>query len=61
MWTTDVGGSEEGQQCMTPVLPAHSPPPAPPPLREGEVYHVFISYSSIDGLWTQSLIVRLRG
>ncbi|XP_062316998.1 uncharacterized protein LOC134020780 [Osmerus eperlanus] len=58
MWTTDVGGSDEGQQSMTPVLPAHSPPPAP--LREGEVYHVFISYSSIDGRWAQSLINSLE-
>ncbi|CAJ1056219.1 uncharacterized protein LOC125887243 isoform X2 [Xyrichtys novacula] len=32
----------------------------PPPLRDGECYHVFISYSSTDYQWTHSLIEQLE-
>ncbi|KAK7891621.1 hypothetical protein WMY93_023584 [Mugilogobius chulae] len=32
----------------------------PPPLREDECYHVFLSYSSIDYRWTHSLVDRLE-
>ncbi|XP_029909370.1 uncharacterized protein LOC115360536 [Myripristis murdjan] len=32
----------------------------PPTLREGELYHVFISYSSTDYRWTHSLINQLE-
>ncbi|XP_077373586.1 uncharacterized protein LOC144016386 [Festucalex cinctus] len=32
----------------------------PPPLRQGETFHVFISYSSTDCQWTHSLIERLE-
>uniref|UniRef100_A0A671Z0C3 TIR domain-containing protein n=1 Tax=Sparus aurata TaxID=8175 RepID=A0A671Z0C3_SPAAU len=33
---------------------------APPTLRDGECYHVFISYSSTDYQWTHSLINHLE-
>ncbi|XP_030281581.1 uncharacterized protein LOC115586574 [Sparus aurata] len=33
---------------------------APPTLRDGECYHVFISYSSTDSQWTHSLINQLE-
>ncbi|XP_061679628.1 uncharacterized protein LOC133502626 isoform X2 [Syngnathoides biaculeatus] len=32
----------------------------PPPLKQGEAFHVFISYSSTDAQWTHSLIDRLE-
>ncbi|XP_077452742.1 uncharacterized protein LOC144071464 isoform X2 [Stigmatopora argus] len=37
-------------------------PPAevPPPLKPGEAFHVFISYSSTDYQWTHALIERLE-
>ncbi|KAG7230911.1 hypothetical protein INR49_024939 [Caranx melampygus] len=38
-----------------------SPPPPPPPtLRDGECYHVFISYSSTDNQWTHRIINQLE-
>uniref|UniRef100_A0A667YR52 TIR domain-containing protein n=1 Tax=Myripristis murdjan TaxID=586833 RepID=A0A667YR52_9TELE len=41
-------------------LPPSSLPYVPPTLREGELYHVFISYSSTDYRWTHSLINQLE-
>ncbi|XP_078139169.1 uncharacterized protein LOC139929746 [Centroberyx gerrardi] len=41
-------------------LPPSSCPHVPPTLREGELYHVFISYSSTDYRWTHSLINKLE-
>ncbi|XP_071378776.1 toll-like receptor 1 [Centroberyx affinis] len=41
-------------------LPPSSFPHVPPTLREGELYHVFISYSSTDYRWTHSLINKLE-
>uniref|UniRef100_A0A3B3BGV4 TIR domain-containing protein n=1 Tax=Oryzias melastigma TaxID=30732 RepID=A0A3B3BGV4_ORYME len=35
-------------------------PSAPPSLRDGEHYHVFISYSSTDYQWTHALIHQLE-
>ncbi|XP_051918107.1 uncharacterized protein LOC127598338 [Hippocampus zosterae] len=32
----------------------------PPPLKQGETFHVFISYSSTDSQWTHSLIQQLE-
>ncbi|XP_028441649.1 uncharacterized protein LOC114560462 isoform X1 [Perca flavescens] len=43
--------------------PAVPLPPSinvPPPLRDGECYHVFISYSSTDYQWTHSVINQLE-
>ncbi|KAK5867042.1 hypothetical protein PBY51_011562 [Eleginops maclovinus] len=34
--------------------------PVPPTLREGDCYHVFISYSSTDYQWTHSIIDQLE-
>lgn len=60
---TDIGSVEE-QQHMIPVLASPSAPPPPPPippaLREGENYHVFISYSSADWQWAHCLVNRLE-
>ncbi|XP_048097780.1 uncharacterized protein LOC125293732 isoform X1 [Alosa alosa] len=35
-------------------------PPSPPELRDKDSFHVFISYSSCDSQWTQSLITWLE-
>ncbi|XP_010950753.2 uncharacterized protein LOC105066987 [Camelus bactrianus] len=34
--------------------------PAIPPLKAGEKYHLFVSYSSVDAAWTHGLISRLE-
>ncbi|KAG8012831.1 Toll-like receptor 1 [Nibea albiflora] len=54
-------GANELQTADT--LSAVQPSPSvyvPPTLRDGECYHVFISYSSTDYQWTHSLIDRLE-
>ncbi|XP_074490072.1 uncharacterized protein LOC141766809 [Sebastes fasciatus] len=43
-----------------PVVPLSPSICVPPTLRDGESYHVFISYSSTDYQWTHSLINQLE-
>ncbi len=43
-----------------PAVPLSPSIYAPPTLRDGECYHVFISYSSTDYQWTHSLINQLE-
>lgn len=43
-----------------PAVPLSPSIYVPPTLRDGECYHVFISYSSTDYQWTHSLINQLE-
>uniref|UniRef100_A0A4W5N0M3 TIR domain-containing protein n=1 Tax=Hucho hucho TaxID=62062 RepID=A0A4W5N0M3_9TELE len=52
--------ADEKQHLIPPLLPTLSIPPALPKLREGESYHVFISYSSTDLRWAHSLVNSLE-
>ncbi|XP_037622799.1 uncharacterized protein LOC119486627 [Sebastes umbrosus] len=45
---------------LQPVVPLSPSICVPPTLRDGESYHVFISYSSTDYQWTHSLINQLE-
>ncbi|KAK1888299.1 Toll-like receptor 2 type-1 [Dissostichus eleginoides] len=42
------------------IQPLSPSVPVPPTLRDGECYHVFISYSSTDHQWTHCLIEQLE-
>uniref|UniRef100_A0A3B4WB42 TIR domain-containing protein n=1 Tax=Seriola lalandi dorsalis TaxID=1841481 RepID=A0A3B4WB42_SERLL len=48
--------SDSQSQSTVPLSPIH----VPPTLRDGECYHVFISYSSTDHQWTHSIINQLE-
>ncbi|XP_056243101.1 uncharacterized protein LOC130176185 [Seriola aureovittata] len=48
--------SDSQSQSTVPLSPIH----VPPTLRDGECYHVFISYSSTDHEWTHSIINQLE-
>ncbi|KAK2491334.1 hypothetical protein MC885_014599 [Smutsia gigantea] len=45
---------------MDPLPGEDSAAPVIPPLRPGEKFHLFVSYSSVDAVWTHGLISRLE-
>nr|XP_017513157.2 uncharacterized protein LOC108395407 isoform X2 [Manis javanica] len=49
-----------GVEPMDPLPGEDSAAPAIPPLRPGEKFHLFVSYSSVDAVWTHGLISRLE-
>ena len=49
--------ADSGSQSAIPLSPSIY---VPPTLRDGECYHAFISYSSVDYQWTHSIISRLE-
>ncbi|XP_061679669.1 uncharacterized protein LOC133502654 [Syngnathoides biaculeatus] len=55
-------GHEQRMDEMSSGVSVAADPSAdvPPPLKQGEAFHVFISYSSTDAQWTHSLIDRLE-
>ncbi|KAM9854203.1 uncharacterized protein ACBR49_002822 [Aulostomus maculatus] len=55
-----IGSAETANFQSQPAVLLSSSVPVPPTLREGECYHVFISYSSTDYQWTHSLINKLE-
>uniref|UniRef100_A0A3B4WE87 TIR domain-containing protein n=1 Tax=Seriola lalandi dorsalis TaxID=1841481 RepID=A0A3B4WE87_SERLL len=49
--------SDSQSQSTVPLSPSIH---VPPKLRDGECYHVFVSYSSTDHQWTHSIINQLE-